>query len=106
MGTKLRQGPGIPPVTTTAGTPGTSDRFYTFSTPARPCILYNDTGVTVYVKMNVTESSPASTSDFDLKITAGGFIDLSLGGQVAVYTVSVYAASGSYDSVIVKGWYP
>lgn len=106
MQTKFRQGPGVPPTTTTAGTTGASDRFLTFAIPARPCILYNDAAVTVFVKINVTESSPASSSDFDLKITAGGFIDLSLGGQVAVYTVSMYMASDDYANVIVKGWYP
>ncbi len=109
---KYRTGAPSTPDTTTAGVEGASAMEVEFrknaSTPsyARPCIINNinaDSEV-IYVKVNETG---ATATDYHYRLAAYATQDLSLTGQVAVATVSIYAGANSpYDTLKIFGWEP
>lgn len=66
---------------------------------ARPCLITNlHASVPLFVKINPAVGVTATATDFDIKIPAGigtngTTVDLSQGGQIAVQSLSVWAAS-------------
>jgi len=73
---------------------------------ARPCFInnINANSEVIYVLVNETG---ATATNYHYRLAAYGTQDLSLGGQVDVATVSIYAAGNSpYDTLKVFGWTP
>lgn len=103
---KMRSGPAVEPTTTTAGVEGTSAMVVEFDNYARPCYVNNvnaDSEV-LFVKVN---ESDCSASDYHYRLAANAGQDVSLGGQVDVGSLSLYAAGNTpYDTVRVFGWAP
>jgi len=105
----VRSGESIAPTVTTVGVEGTSDQVWTFDVDVRPCRITLNEATEVYIKVNGTDTDPASATDFDFRLAADGdSADLSVNGLVNVKTVSIFAATATtvFDNLVLRGWRP
>ena len=112
------------PVTGTTAANGTDNsltdpRIILFDPGLRPCIVANGTGNgnNIRVKCN-TELTGTVSDDFDndsddtgpgfFSVSDGETIDVSIGGRIAVHSVSFVTLAGGddLDDVSVVGWAP
>ena len=116
---RIRTGPAIQGTQAADGTDGslTDPRIVLFKPYVRPCIVMNGTGNgnVIRVKVNA-ELDGTVTNDFDndtdddgpgyITIADGETADASLGGLVAVHSVSFVTTDGGddLDNVAVVGW--
>lgn len=116
---RIRTGTSIQGTTVASGTDGstTDPRIVVFDDYVRPCIVMNGTGNgnDVQVKMNA-ETSATVSNDFDndsdddgpgyVTVADGETVDVSLNGQLCVFSVSFITtdAGDDLDNVAVVGW--
>lgn len=116
---RVRTGSPVQGTTAATGTDGstTDPRIVLFGSYVRPCIVMNGTGNgnVIRVKVNA-EVNATVTNDFDndpdddgighITIADGESAEVSLGGQLSVFSVSFITtnAGDDLDSVTVVGW--
>lgn len=101
----------------TAGTPGSVAAYRVFKDTSiqgtnpvanvRPVIVSN-AGATepVYVLMNfAVDGQAADASTWAFKVLAGTSVDISMGGLLNIWSVSLYMAGGNYTDVVVWGFH-
>lgn len=99
----VRVGAPTSPTVTTAGTPGVSDEVRTFTGyAARPCVITN-MHETDHLYILVNEEA-ASDVNFLCKLSPGQAVEISIGSQIAIGSVSLYYAVAAYSNALVKGW--
>ncbi len=116
---RIRVGAPVTGTQVAAGTDNslTDPRIILFSKPVRPCIVANGTGNgnNIRIKVN-TETDGTVSNDFDndadddgpghITIIDGETADASIGGNLAVHSISVVTLAGAddLDLVTVVGW--
>lgn len=132
---RTRSGAPVTGTQAVAGTDGslTAPRLITFNTPVRPCIVtHHGQNDELLIKVNVELKDATSiTDDFSTGATGKGmfvlppkvtladaskdppeggecYVDVSLGGLIAVHSVSIATVNSSddLDDVSVVGWQP
>lgn len=113
---KPRAGTSVVPTTTSVGTDGsaTVPRVVEFTSYARPCIVYNNTGNgnVIRVKLNATDATDFGGASSDgvghFSINDQTATDVSMGGGINVKRVSFVTTAGGddLDNVEVHGWTP
>lgn len=95
------------PTTTTAGSPGTSDQVREFTRYVRPCYVTNTDGTNaLFVRINGTDTDPASATVFDVRVAPNTTIEITSNGIINVKTISLFMSAGAYSTAIVSGWLP